>query len=1006
MLTRATCELPTGISSVRSPTQLQVLLFDQDQEGRQRIQTILQREAPTVKITSRASEAAFLRALTKRQFDAVILGSALSSYALPHLLNAFSGVTARQPLLFVVGDAPSAGDGLELDHFAKDDAGLAHLAQELPPSIRAAQIGSIGLGLDRGLAHIDSENMRTSIAERAIQALDKLSILSMYISIDPRRGRWVIRASTYPEDAIRLIETLVEKGGQVAPLVHEAPPDFQQILQGTVQLETVDLKSLLNIIMPWLDEVELARLQNALDLETVSLVPVQEGAEMHGILAVGGSLSRHEREAIKSFATHFARSLSAATKTDERNTRARALQTLQQVLVSVSSNINADQLNQKVLDLLAEVVAYDSARIYLKEEDHLHLVASKGAAAGLSTDTWEFNHFDGVGSNFLRTLVEGKSSLFTALQDHDKPGEPGSEADWRSWMAVPIRWRGQTTGVLTLAKKVEGFFRPLHLDIAETVAQQLGVALENARLFEHSNLRAEKLKIVHEIGRSSVSLLDSQLLVFEAAQRVIEIFEYDQVGIFMVEEDVLISEIFLHGKALKERKDIGEITLNSGSIFDEAVKMNMPILMQELDDSAGLAVIPGTGKARAAMLIPLAIKGAVVGVMLVLSHSRDGIDEDDVEILQVLAAQLGISLVNARLFSEVRAHAAKLEQRVEERTNELQSQKERTEAILRSVADAVMVLDLEGRLILANPMAQSLLSRAWSEQLYQRVVALQQDTTQDQASWEFGSESFEALSSNVDLDGQIIGTVIVLRDITRLKELDRLKSQFVATVSHELRTPLANIKLYLSLLRRSQVDGDSHYYKTLDSETQRLTTMIEDLLDLSRLDSEQKIAFHPLDLRTLLEEIIETQRPMCVEKRIDLTYDLEGTPRILGNHDRLIQVFTNLFANALAYTPAGNSIAISLRPSMEGEPAKGVVVIVDDTGMGIPAEEIPYVFDRFYRGTMAQQLKIHGSGLGLAIVREIVESHGGTITVQSGIGRGTSFRLWFPLAGSGEDNNG
>ncbi len=91
---------------------------------------------------------------------------------------------------------------------------------------------------------------------------------------------------------------------------------------------------------------------------------------------------------------------------------------------------------------------------------------------------------------------------------------------------------------------------------------------------------------------------------------------------------------------------------------------------------------------------------------------------------------------------------------------------------------------------------------------------------------------------------------------------------------------------------------------------------------------------------------------------------------------------------------------------MEGEPAKGVVVIVDDTGMGIPAEEIPYVFDRFYRGTMAQQLKIHGSGLGLAIVREIVESHGGTITVQSGIGRGTSFRLWFPLAGSGEDNNG
>jgi two-component system phosphate regulon sensor histidine kinase PhoR len=233
-----------------------------------------------------------------------------------------------------------------------------------------------------------------------------------------------------------------------------------------------------------------------------------------------------------------------------------------------------------------------------------------------------------------------------------------------------------------------------------------------------------------------------------------------------------------------------------------------------------------------------------------------------------------------------------------------------------------------------------------------------------------------------------------------------LKSQFVATVSHELRTPLANIKLYLSLLRRSQVDRESHYFQTLESETERLTTMIEDLLDLSRLDAEQKIEFHAVALGELLEEIVEAQRPVCANKRLELTYDAQGKPQIMGNRDRLIQVFTNLLANAIAYTPAGDSIQVRLMPAECSEDKVGVVVEVEDSGMGIPADELPYVFDRFYHGRMAQQLKIHGSGLGLAIVREIIEGHGGSISVRSDLGRGTCIRLWLPLAEGGEMHYG
>jgi signal transduction histidine kinase len=660
----------------------------------------------------------------------------------------------------------------------------------------------------------------------------------------------------------------------------------------------------------------------------------------------------------------------------------------------------------RVLELLADVIHFDGARIYLFEDGMLQLKAARGIMRGLQKAIWPQIEPNDPSSSFAEVLQTGQAILEREVPDPSLLGEPGAGSEWGSWMAVPIHWHGEVKGIFTLTNRLPGFFQPLNLEIVDAVAQQLGVALENSRLLDRSHQRAEKIKIVQEIGRSSVSLLDSQLLVYEAAQRVVQLFDYDQVGIFMVEEDVLAPEIYLYGEELKERKGVRNIPLNAGTIFDEAVRDNVPVLIPSLKPGSGMEYIPGTGNARSAMLIPLSIKGAVVGVLLVLSHKQGGVDTRDIEILQVLAAQLGISLVNARLFSEVRAHAAMLEQRVSERTEELQSQKERTEAILRSVADAVMVLDLEGRLVLANPKAQDLLAGSWSEELYERVVSLRHGIPGEHVEWEFGTASFEALASSVEMDDQEIGTVIVLREITRLKELDRLKSQFVATVSHELRTPLANITLYLSLLRRNQGDRDPHYYETLERETERLTIMIEDLLDLSRLDAQREVKFDRLRLRNLLAEIAEGQQPVCESKRIELIYLPEGDPIILANRDHLIQVFTNLIANAIAYTPAGEKIQLRLSSTVYKHDRPGVNIEVEDSGVGIPTDELPYVFDRFYRGRMAQQLKIHGSGLGLAIVREIVEGHGGDISVQSDIGQGTCFQLWLPLAEGGENENG
>lgn len=985
--------------------EFKAILFDPTLDGRRFIQSAFTKEFPTARLTVRALPEPFLRALRDQSYDVILLGLPVKPRIFHQILSQLTLTQKRRSRLCLLGEDGEDDQGLDLVQVSKDGAGFNHLFQQLPDQVRADWVGDINPSEFLDLEQQASSNFRTLVAQKSIQALTDLDLLCMYISIDPVHRRWIIRASSYPADVIHLIEKIVNKAGLVAPRIDDVPNSFKGLLLGKEHLNHIGVEDFISVVLPWATKNDVKRLRKALDLESILLTPVIHKGHLHGILAIGDPLADSLRDSIQAYSSRFGRALTQASGIDELQARARGLLALKEVLVSVSSTLDPKKLLNEVLSDLAEVVAFDGARIYLIEEDRIYLEAMYGQKEKTGEHTWLKRDLNTSNSDFSRCYDSGTSCLRGEVIDHTVLGEPGSIPAWRSWIASPISWQSQISGILTLSSSLSGFFQPLHLDIVNAIAQQLGVALENARLLEEANQRAEKLKIIHEIGRSSVSLLDTQLLVFEAAQKVIQIFQYDQVGIFMVDEDRLVPEIYLYGQDLKERIGIGTIRLNAGTFFDEAVRSNVPVIVHDLKGKAGLEFIPGTRKARGAILLPLSIKGAVVGVMLILSHEEDGVDESDLEILQILAAQLGISLVNARLFSEVRAHAAKLEQRVEERTDELQSQKERTEAILRSVADGVMVLDLEGRLVLANPTAQALLSGAWSEQLYQRVLDLQMDEEHGQASWEFGNQSFEALASHVELEDQVIGTVVVLRNITRLKELDRLKSQFVATVSHELRTPLANIKLYLSLLRRSQGEPESHYFQTLNSETDRLTTMIEDLLDLSRLETEPQDGFELIHLGDFVAEIVETQKPVCASKRLALVYEPKVNPQVWGNQDRLIQVFTNLMANAISYTPAGKTIWIRIGPAGESHP-RGVVVEVEDSGMGIPADELPYVFDRFYRGRMAQQLKIHGSGLGLSIVREIIESHGGNISVRSDIGNGTRFQIWLPIGEGGENHHG
>ena len=254
-------------------------------------------------------------------------------------------------------------------------------------------------------------------------------------------------------------------------------------------------------------------------------------------------------------------------------------------------------------------------------------------------------------------------------------------------------------------------------------------------------------------------------------------------------------------------------------------------------------------------------------------------------------------------------------------------------------------------------------------------------------------EALRAL--NADLEQRITARTAELKDAyERLKGLDRLKTKFVSDVSHELRTPVTNLGLYLSLLERGREEKRAEYLEVLREQTDRLGQLIEDILGWSRLDQEkERFAPGTVDLNALVRPLFDAHRTRLAGGPVTLTLDVESEECLAkGDRIQLAQVASNLMANALNYTKEG-TVRLSTRSA-----GGWACLEIEDTGLGIDPEDLPHVFERFYRGSRAVQENIPGTGLGLAIVREIVELHGGHIDLESETGRGTSVRVWLPQA--------
>jgi two-component system sensor histidine kinase VicK len=244
-----------------------------------------------------------------------------------------------------------------------------------------------------------------------------------------------------------------------------------------------------------------------------------------------------------------------------------------------------------------------------------------------------------------------------------------------------------------------------------------------------------------------------------------------------------------------------------------------------------------------------------------------------------------------------------------------------------------------------------------------------------------------------DRQGVTIGYVGSQSDITRQKELDRMKDVFISDVSHELRTPITSIGLYVELLKSAPVERQKRYLEVVKDQSDVLTKLVEDILDLSRLTATKTrpLAFSGVDLNHLVEQAVIAHMAMAEASGLKLVYELApNLPLMKAEENQMGRMITNLISNSIRYTVAGEVRVKTVQDHNK------IGLIVQDTGVGIEPQDIPHLFERFFRGRNVRQSHIHGTGLGLSIVKEIVDFHGGEIEIQSEVGKGTEFQVWLP----------
>ncbi len=672
-------------------------------------------------------------------------------------------------------------------------------------------------------------------------------------------------------------------------------------------------------------------------------------------------------------------------------------------LLEINQSLSSDLPIQDLLELITlsahGLLDASNTILYLLDEEGKLLVPQ----VALGADSVELRESKLKVGEGLSGLVVQTGRSYILNEAHlgtiskwviQRPPEP------EGLLSVPLLQKGVAVGALTVGRYGQGtLFGPSDQEVAELLASQAVVALQNARLYGQARRRADDMASLNRIAQTVGSTLKLQEVLRQVIQELNRSFHVEAGSILLLDEerhDLYFATTLEGGleRFLDVRIPVGRglvgVVAETGRPEIVNNPANDPRIYSKVSSDVGFTN-------RNMICVPLISRDQAIGVIELLNKEGGDFDSDDLERLQGIAATVAVAIENAGLY----------EQTEEERG--------RLTAILISTADAVIATDAQQRILLINPAAAQAFKLEPKDlvgqpagsfphpglrELFGRAVSLDHPFT-DELVAESGQTFYASISPVRGAGEQTLGHVAVMQDITTLKELDKMKSEFVSVVSHDLKTPLTAIRGFADLVTMTGPlnEQQKEFAGRIKEITREMATMISDLLDIGKIEAGIEMEQAPCDMAGLADEVMHDLEFRAKEKNIVIAFDSTVQPAVvLGDPGRLKQVLMNLVGNAIKYTPDNGRVEIHLAAE-EGR----LITSVRDTGIGISLHEQKQLFQKFYRVRNDQTAHIEGTGLGLAICRSVVERHGGRIWVESEAGKGSIFAFSLPLPPAGTE---
>ncbi len=778
------------------------------------------------------------------------------------------------------------------------------------------------------------------------------------------------------------------------------------------------------------------------------LVPLWgKNQQMLGLLSVDDPRDRRlpdaaAIEALETFAGQAAIAIENRRLFELERRRAEAAETLLQVGQAISSSLEPRRILQTVVDEAARLFQVERSAVLLfdAEREYGRIAAEH---VGQGQEPAPVFRVPLTSDAVLSRVIEQKSVVFiedvTAEQQTRELGGLWKVRQPRSVLVVPLIARDEVTGVLMLESLAEcRRFSQEEIQQCQLIANMAATAIENARLYDEvwafsrqlelrveertRELRRERDRVqaLYRIARELSSSLDLHRVMHQALKLLQEAVGATEGLILLVDERspyLVIRAAIGRPVPIPREGQVTQLRRDQG-LAGWVITQRKPTIVPDTTRDERWVMLEGTpNPPRSALAVPLLAGEDALGALFLFHDQLNYFQEEHLTLVTAAASQVASAINNATLYRLITEQAERLGAMLRQQREEAS----RNEAILRSIADGVLVNDIHGRVILMNTAAERILDARASSALGQDVrnffAAAEEEGRQRailavNAMLEAG-EPPQVVQTQLEIGGRIISTniapvltergellglVTVLRDITREVEADRAKSEFVSTVSHELRTPMTSIKGYTDLLVMGAVgelnETQQRFLKIIQQNADRLTSLINDLLDISRIETGRiELNMMPVDMGELIRSVAASMAGQAAQHGLTMNVHVdEDLPLIMADQDRLTQVLVNLVGNAILYTDPGGRVDIRAY-SVES----AIVVEVADTGIGIRPEDLNKIFDRFYRGESERVQQCQGTGLGLAIVKSFVEMHGGRIWVESEPGKGSTFTFTLPV---------